>query len=430
MAPLYFAVAIGKKPDLYTDWEDAKKQLDGVPGSQCQTFHDLDSAADYMRQNGNYDPRIHKSAFQRINGFTPSQSIPMREEFKRYAKALRLTIKRDRDSALGTAMHDEIIYHYLPEGLKLNQINKSTGTITLYPNQKLHIYQAMCRQSHKTPYPTIEACLYELKYEAPYVNIVDLIDTCRTGQKLKTFDIWNEFVAYTRRRPVPLSYAKSNEFMAALLQNLGQKPQSQRRAEIKPEVKTEGVASSMQSLPSSKYDLPPMSPISEGTRSPSPCYKPAKTPASSIDTSGAYIKQELFSQHREAVQWPESNATRYLDELEDLPDIFSDDENIATQLSQGPQYQAQVCDEDDILDLISENDFSDDEKIATQLSQQPQRHPQVKIQEDVPDRFSQYSSQKCQQWSQDLGSEAQSSSCKRKRSESRLIGGSLVKRSR
>lgn len=109
MALSYFAVARGKRLDLYADRDAANEQLDAFPGSQSQHFSGRESATAYIREHGIKESRIHKSAFQRTDNFTPSQSTPMKQEFKRYVKAKHLTERDQRDYECITHVYDEII---------------------------------------------------------------------------------------------------------------------------------------------------------------------------------------------------------------------------------------------------------------------------------------------------------------------------------
>jgi hypothetical protein len=94
---------------------------------------------------------------------------------------------REKDIARITAIRDEIISNYLPLGFTADHVDDRTGEIRLHEEQKLHIYQAMCRQFRKAEYDTIPECLDELKYTKPYVNLLDLIDVFRTDQEVPIF---------------------------------------------------------------------------------------------------------------------------------------------------------------------------------------------------------------------------------------------------
>ncbi|KAH4056270.1 hypothetical protein HBI24_037030 [Parastagonospora nodorum] len=99
-------------------------------------------------------------------------------------------------------------------------------------DQTLEIDLAMYRKAGKTTrdrpdqniYDRIDLCLITLK-DNPYVNILDLVDTYRTGRPICTFDNWNEFKRYTLRvRRMDMEVANQNEFLAPLLQDFRRGP--------------------------------------------------------------------------------------------------------------------------------------------------------------------------------------------------------------
>ncbi|OWZ07746.1 Ribonuclease HI, partial [Phytophthora megakarya] len=54
----YYAVAVGRLPGVYTDWEVAKSQVNGFSGSRMKKFHDLDEANAFIQENlTNYSNR-------------------------------------------------------------------------------------------------------------------------------------------------------------------------------------------------------------------------------------------------------------------------------------------------------------------------------------------------------------------------------------
>jgi hypothetical protein len=128
---------------------------------------------------------------------------------------------REKDIARITAIRDEIISNYLPLGFTADHVDDRTGEIRLHEEQKLHIYQAMCRQFRKAEYDTIPECLDELKYTKPYVNLLDLIDVFRTDQEVPIFYDWDAFKKCTLKgRTINQKDAEESEFLAPLLQNL------------------------------------------------------------------------------------------------------------------------------------------------------------------------------------------------------------------
>ncbi|KAL7774942.1 hypothetical protein CFE70_005857 [Pyrenophora teres f. teres 0-1] len=411
-----------KRSAIYTTREAASEQMGNV-----QMFFDLKSAEIHMRKHGHSDPRIRKSAFQAAETFTPSPSIPLKQEFEVYASSQSLVGKKARNSTLVTAMYDEIVYHYLPEGLQLDQYDEQKDAIKcLYQHQKLQIYRELCRISGKTLHRTIQECTHELKAEAPYVNLWDFIDACRTGERLKPFYDWGAFVSYTRSdRLIPLQYALQNEFLAVFLQNLRQGPRSGNRKQVgapvgapvkdqggpyggdynvilvkdqyrpqdngpyrpddrdqhRDQSRPETISTSTPPPFSSKYDTASiMSPISERSRSSSPSHQNVKssrsstpTPAAStqpssasdIDSSAAFIKKEPASSRPAPVLSLEADCAMLFDTVED-------DDDIAYELSQVPYLE------------VTQRDLLDDGNAIIQLFHQHKQR-QVKVKGEVSD---------------------------------------------
>lgn len=70
----------------------------------------------------------------------------------------------------------------------------------------------------------IDLCLITLK-DNLYVNILDFVDTYRTGRPIRTFEDWGEFKKYTiNGRRMDMVVAKENEFLAPLLQDFSRGP--------------------------------------------------------------------------------------------------------------------------------------------------------------------------------------------------------------
>ncbi|EDU45260.1 hypothetical protein A1F94_003288 [Pyrenophora tritici-repentis] len=297
-------------------------------------------------------------------------------------------------------MYDEIVYHYLPEGLQLNQYDEKNDAIRcLYEHQKLQIYRELCRISGKTPHSTIQECAHKLKDKAPYVNLWDFIDACRTGTQLRTFHDWNDFVSYImEERTIPSKDARKNEFLAVFLQNLRQGPRRRRRDQVgapvsasmgppvglpaRPPVRdqdgpyrgdhyvpqgndqcrppagdqyrphernqhrdqhrAEPIPTSTPALTSSKYNLPDnMSLISERSRSSSPCHQSAKSSRSSTPIPAASTQPSSASDINSSAAFIKEEAP--LSPEADCAiyfDTLEDDADIEYELSQVPSMPA------------------------------------------------------------------------------------------
>jgi hypothetical protein len=223
---LYYAVAKGRKLGIYDDWDEAKKQIDKFCGSEYAKFPDRKSAARYLRMNGIPDDeiRLFRKTFRQQPNFTPNPTSSFKEEFKRFASSQQLPESVARRARVD-AIRDEIIRHFLPEGVRISaEQDDDQGYVNLDDDQTLKIFQAMCHKSGKKIYSTIDESLLELK-KRPFVNIMDFVDTFRTGKGVRTFKNWNEFKKYTYAgRTIEMQLAKNNEFLAPLLQDLSRGP--------------------------------------------------------------------------------------------------------------------------------------------------------------------------------------------------------------
>lgn len=119
------------------------------------------------------------------------------------------------------AIRDEIIKHCLPNGIRIGiEQDDDKGYVDLDEDQYIEVYRAICRKAGKNVRCINNACLLELK-KAPFVNILDFVDSFSTGGIIPTFDDWDEFVDYILNdRKIDNLMAKENEFLAPLQQNL------------------------------------------------------------------------------------------------------------------------------------------------------------------------------------------------------------------
>jgi hypothetical protein len=223
---LYYAVAKGRKLGIYDDWDEAKKQIDKFCGSGYAKFPDRKSAARYLRMNGIPDDeiRLFRKTFRQQPNFTPNPTSSFKEEFKRFASSQQLPVSVARRARVD-AIRDEIIQHFLPEGVRISaEQDNDQGYVNLDDDQTLKIFQAMCHKAGKKICSTIDESLLELK-KRPFVNIMDFVDTFRTGECVRTFKNWHEFKKYTYAgRTIEMQLAKNNEFLAPLLQDLTRGP--------------------------------------------------------------------------------------------------------------------------------------------------------------------------------------------------------------
>ncbi|CAN9387335.1 unnamed protein product [Alternaria alternata] len=339
------------------------------------------------------DIRVFNRAFIKQGSFIPQPSNSFKQEFGLFASSQGLHRKRKNEACVD-AIRDEIIYHYLPEGLHYRQVNHPRGQIRLDDGQKLLIYQRVCEQTGKRAHSLIQECIDELK-DPPYVNILDFVDVFRTGETIRTFSDPLIFRDYTRENPIHLKYAKKSEFLCPFLQDLGQLPSKPRRDRqvngsrqesrtrkdsalllsprpgnkfVKPEMSNDSHMVPPVGNYQSSLDHPPLSPpLSEsGSGKPSTNVKIEPTspvmPAQVLDDFGASLEddKEIATQ---LLQQPSKAEVG-----EDIPeDMFQDDEEISTQLSQQPS-KAEVG--EDISEDMLEYMIQDDKEISTQLTQE------------------------------------------------------------
>jgi hypothetical protein len=204
----------------------------------------------------------------------PNSSLPFKE-WAKFASSQAWESDDVKRKAMVDAIREEIIFHYLPDGLNPHQLARE---ISLTEAHKIKIYQKICLVSGKTAHDEIYKCTAELK-RAPYVNIFDFIDAFSISRTLRIFQDWqwNEFKAYTEDKcMIDLKYAKQSEFPVPLLQDMS------REVDVPPPPRF---------TTSRPYtQLPQLSPVSVSSSSPpvsrpsspvSPPHTPSTSPAAS-----------------------------------------------------------------------------------------------------------------------------------------------------
>jgi hypothetical protein len=389
----WYAAVMGKRPGFYNDQADAQEQLRGHPFCYVKEFKDKQAAIDSIDcWPGSTTPRF----FLR---YLPKSKKSCQQASQIHASTQPNLTQQQKRTAKITAITCEIIFYYLHEGLDANQVDDEAGNIALTDAQKLSIYQAMCKQSRKTEHSTIMGCTAELK-RRPYINIYDFVDTYRTGDgmTIRSFDDWADFRRYTMdHRRFDLNEAKRSDFLVPLLQILTEEPPWEPRvirddryrplapyrnnepvrlfqpepkglylkasmpvkAEPPSTLATPQFSTSTGAIPSSRYDHPPLSPISacsspispthgcdSSSRSTAPNLAPS-TPLSSADRTASHpgIKREPTCP---IPRFQEEDATQFIDQ-------FEDDKEIYTQLTQQPlkvEEEDFTQDDDDVYDNI------------------------------------------------------------------------------
>ncbi|XXH06168.1 hypothetical protein Hte_012614 [Hypoxylon texense] len=173
-------------------------------------------------------PPASQSYFDQFTNFTPNASAPFEDEFSRLASSQGLVsgsqeFRRERTKAI----RNELKYHYSsqPNGTpETTEATPKPGKDGPTDQEKLDIYQSMCREIGIDQRGTIPECKRELK--KVLVNIVDYIDARRIpGKKIEIWD-WDDFDAFREyslrdNKRIDRDVAKADGgFLSALLQNL------------------------------------------------------------------------------------------------------------------------------------------------------------------------------------------------------------------
>ncbi|CAH0058232.1 unnamed protein product [Clonostachys solani] len=164
-------------------------------------------------------PPSSQSHFEKFDNFVPDSSASFEDEFARLASS--------QDWASGTsefqkqrtiALRSELKLHYF-SSQNIEEGQEDLEDVPLTEEAKLAGFQALCEEVGIPTHGTIEECQKHLK--KTLVNIVDLIDTRRTGKKVKVWTDFEKFRKYTLKRPINLEEAKEDGgILASLLQHL------------------------------------------------------------------------------------------------------------------------------------------------------------------------------------------------------------------
>lgn len=286
--PNYYAVRVGRKPGIYNTWDECQEQVLKFSGAAFKGFDtynealtfvgdaivsnksDTDDEDDYEEDEDEYEeeeedrssntsvsrgrsnspspaivkievgveveddaafmpPPASQSYFDQFPNFEPDNNASFDDEFSRFASSQGIVSGSQEYRTKRTkAICDELKFHYssqpnpamletIPEADK-NEKNE------LSEEEKLDIYQNMCREIGVESRDTINECRQELK--RVLVNIVDYIDARRVpGKKVEIWP-WSDFdgfSAYTLQdeKRIDINVAKADGgFLSALLQRL------------------------------------------------------------------------------------------------------------------------------------------------------------------------------------------------------------------
>jgi hypothetical protein len=170
-------------------------------------------------------PPSSQSHFAKYKHFTPNDAASFDDEFARLASSQEWVPGSQNYTRQRTiAMREELELHYFSQSQsqQLNDIDEEETGEELTPEEiKLRGYQALCHEVGIDASDSAAECKRHLNNTL--VNIVDLIDARRTGKRVKVWDSFQEFRAYTLldNHRIDITEAKRPPgYLASLLQRL------------------------------------------------------------------------------------------------------------------------------------------------------------------------------------------------------------------
>ncbi|VUC29152.1 unnamed protein product [Clonostachys rosea] len=165
-------------------------------------------------------PPSSQSHFEKFDNFVPDSSASFEDEFARLASSQHWDSGTSEFQKQRTiALRSELKFHYFSQSQNIEEGQEDPEDVPLTAEEKLAGFQALCEEVGITVHDTSEECQKNLK--KTLVNIVDLIDTRRTGKKVKVWTDFDEFRTYTLKRPISIDEAKKDGgILASLLQRL------------------------------------------------------------------------------------------------------------------------------------------------------------------------------------------------------------------
>ncbi|KAK3299535.1 uncharacterized protein B0H64DRAFT_388895 [Chaetomium fimeti] len=169
-------------------------------------------------------PPPSQSHFAKYKHFTPNDAASFDDEFARLASSQEWVPGSQNYTRQRTiAMREELELHYFSQSQsqQLDDIDEETGEELTPEEIKLRGYQALCHEVGIDPSDSVAECKRHLNNTL--VNIVDLIDARRTGKRVKVWDSFQEFRAYTLldNHRIDITEAKRPPgYLASLLQRL------------------------------------------------------------------------------------------------------------------------------------------------------------------------------------------------------------------
>ncbi|KAI0489708.1 hypothetical protein F4859DRAFT_164262 [Xylaria cf. heliscus] len=218
----YHGAREGRPQGVYNNWESGKKRTqqlstslnnnvkeEKIPRIKVEAF---DASQSYFSQVPNFEPNDNADFDDEFGRFASSQNIVPGSQAWRQKRT--------------DAIRHEMIFHY-SQKVESDDEDSIKGededNVGLSEEEKLKVFQNMCREVHLEPLDTIHGCVSNLK--SVLVNIVDYIDARRNARPIKVWGPheFEEFRRYTLgpRKRIDFKTAESGDgFLAALLQVL------------------------------------------------------------------------------------------------------------------------------------------------------------------------------------------------------------------
>ncbi|KAH6637170.1 hypothetical protein F5144DRAFT_592115 [Chaetomium tenue] len=169
-------------------------------------------------------PPPSQSHFSKYKHFTPNDAASFDDEFGRLASSQNWAPGSQQYTKQRTiTMREELELHFFSPPEQLGDFNDEEEQEQELTAEEIRLrgYQALCQEVGIDPSDLVAVCKKQLKNTL--VNIVDLIDTRRTGKPVKIWGSFEEFRAYTMlsEHRINLQEAKRPPgYVASLLQRL------------------------------------------------------------------------------------------------------------------------------------------------------------------------------------------------------------------
>ncbi|KAK7972904.1 ribonuclease H1 [Apiospora saccharicola] len=233
-AEKYYAVAVGRVPGIYYNWETCEKQVKKCSSAVHKSFLTYEEAVEFVREKGNH--------FAMVADFQPDNSAPFEHEFDRFASSQGIAPgSQEYRKQRTTAIAREFDVLYLSQPIKKEEdddMDDDDDDWDIKEEEEeeepmtraellLRAFHAICREVEVAPRSTLRECEMAIK-NLGLINIVDFIDAKRYGKKVHIWP-WAQFQAFrkytlgSRDKCMVLDIAKQHDLLRALLQNLAGK---------------------------------------------------------------------------------------------------------------------------------------------------------------------------------------------------------------